>query len=155
MHQPHFHAGAAPAQGRARPGGTAQVALGFQPGGVQGVPSRAAHHTVGGQALLLLESLHGPLGSHAVAAVYCHGGQAAVKLGKVRQPELHLFHTAAGAAPPQGGARPTAGTLGAVGRLALAGQLGQVLDADVDICLLQQMQEEISAPAFVLLMWYF
>ena len=133
LHQPHFHAGAAPPQGSAGPGGAAQVTLGFQPSGIQGIPGRLSHHTVRCQALLLLKDFHRPLGGCAVAAIHRHGGQAAVKLGQVGQPELHLLHIAAGAAAPQGGAGPAAGALGAVGGLALAGQLRQVLDADVDI----------------------
>ena len=107
--------------------------MGFQPGGIQGIPGRLSHHTVRCQALLLLKDFHRPLGGCAVAAIHRHGGQAAVKLGQVGQPELHLLHIAAGAAAPQGGAGPAAGALGAVGGLALAGQLRQVLDADVDI----------------------
>ncbi len=113
---------------RCRPGH-----FGLQPGGIQGIPGRLSHHTVRCQALLLLKDFHRPLGGCAVAAIHRHGGQAAVKLGQVGQPELHLLHIAAGAAAPQGGAGPAAGALGAVGGLALTGQLRQVLDADVDI----------------------
>ena len=81
----------------------------------------------------MLERPHGPLSRCAVAAIHAHAYQRRIELRQVGKPELHLFHAAAGAAASQYGPRPAARALDALGGLALAGQFGQVLDADVDI----------------------
>ena len=132
LHEPHLHADSTPPQRCARPRRTAQVALRIDPRGVQRVPCALPDCAVRRQALLLLERPHGPLGCRAVAAVHRHAHQRRIELRQIRKPELHLLHAAARAAAPQNSPRPAARALGALGGLALARQLGQVLDADIN-----------------------
>ena len=132
LHQPHLHALVTPPQHCAGPCGAAKVALRVHPGSVKCIPSALPDCAVRRQTLLFLERLHGALGRCSVAAVHRDARQRGIKLCKVGQPELHLLHGAAARPAPQDCARPTAGGLRALGGLALAGQLGEILDAHID-----------------------
>mgnify|MGYP000750859197 CR=1 FL=1 len=96
-------------------------------------PGGTAHHAVHGQAVFALEGPHRCGGAAAEHAIHCHRGDGAFVLRQGVQPELQLLHGAAGGAGAQGGAAPGAVREGAAGSLALAGQLGQILDRHIDI----------------------
>ena len=133
LHQPHRVSAAAGAQSGARVSGAAGIALGVHPLGVQFLPGRLAHHAVLCQTLRFLECLDRAFRGRAKAAIHTDGRQIGIKLRQAGQPELHLLHASPGTAAAQHGSRPRPGALGTGKGFTLAGQLGKVLDADIDI----------------------
>ena len=113
--------------------GGAVVRLDAEELGVNGVPGGFAHHAVHGEAVPALEGADRRRRPAAEAAVHRHRGDGGHILADGVEPELQLFHRAPAGAGAQDGAAPGAVRQDAGGGLALAGQLGQVLDRDVDI----------------------
>ena len=124
------------AQGRAGVGvGGAVVGLDAAELVVQLGPCGPPHDAVRSQAVAPLERPHRRRSAAAEDAVHRDGGDVALVLGQCAQPELHLLHLPAARTHLEGRAAgvPCAVGEGAVGRLPLAGQLGEVLDRDVDV----------------------
>ena len=119
--------------GRCRVRGAAGIALGVHPLGVQFLPGRLAHHAILCQARRFLERFDRAFCGCTKAAIHADGWQAGIKLCQAGQPELHPLIAAPGAAAAQHGTWPCPGALSTGKGFALAGQLGKILDADIDI----------------------
>ena len=113
--------------------GGAVVRLDAEELGVDRVPGGFAHHAVRLEAEPPLESPDRRLGPAAEPAVHRHRGDGRDVLADGVEPELQLLHRAAPGPGAQGRAAPGAVREDAGGGLALAGQLRQVLDRDVDV----------------------